>query len=144
MEPIEPVTQRTEIMQLLSACNLPVSDVTASDSLRFFGCRTGSELAAIVGLEFTESVALLRSLAVAPKYRNHGLGKALVVFAEAQAASLGVQSLFLLTTTADGYFSRLGYSHVPREDAPLAIKSTAQFSGLCPESSSFMSKRLCK
>lgn len=143
MKPIAPITQIAEITQLLAACELPVSDIVPSESLLFFGCRSESTLVAIVGLEVLESVALLRSLAVAPPYRNCALGKELVAFAEARAAALGIQSLFLLTTTADGYFSRLGYSPTSREDAPLPIKTTAQFSGLCPASSSFMRKRLC-
>jgi C_GCAxxG_C_C family probable redox protein len=140
---IEPIAQITEIKQLLSACGLPVSDIVPSESLLFFGCRSNSELVGVVGLEVYGSVALLRSLAVSPQYRNNCLGKALVAHAEAHAASLGVQSLFLLTTTAEAYFSKLGYLAASREDAPLPIKASAQFSGLCPASSSFMSKRLC-
>ena len=141
--PVEPIAQIAEVKQLLFACELPVSDIQLSRSLLFFGCRSTSELVGVVGLEFFGSVALLRSLAVSPPHRNCCLGKSLVVFAEAHAASLGVQSLFLLTTTADEFFSKLGYAPASREDAPLPIKSTAQFSGLCPASSSFMSKRLC-
>lgn len=141
--PIEPITQLTEIKQLLSTCGLPVSDIVSSESLLFFGCRTDSELVGCVGLELYGPVALLRSLAVLPQYRNYCLGKALVAHAESHAASLGVQQLFLLTTTAEAYFSKLGYSAASREDAPLPIKATAQFSGLCPASSLFMSKHLC-
>lgn len=134
--------QLTEIKQLLSACELPTSDVSPSNSLQFFGCRSDAKLAGVVGLEVCGPVALLRSLAVAPSRRNHGLGKSLVTFAEAHAASLGVESLFLLTTSADTYFSKLGYSPASREAAPPSIKATAQFSELCPASSVFMSKRL--
>lgn len=141
--PIEPITQITEIKQLLSTCGLPVSDIVSSESLLFFGCRTDSELVGAVGLELYGPVALLRSLAVLSQYRNYCLGKALVAHAESHAASLGVQQLFLLTTTAEAYFSKLGYSAASREDAPVPIKATAQFSGLCPASSSFMSKHLC-
>ena len=141
--PIEPITQITEIKQLLSTCELLVSDIVPSKSLLFFGCRSDSELVGIVGLELSGPVALLRSLAVLPQYRNYCLGKALVAHAESYAASLCVQQLFLLTTTAEAYFSKLGYSAASREDAPLPIKATAQFSDLCPASSTFMSKRLC-
>jgi amino-acid N-acetyltransferase len=65
-----------------------------------------------------------------------------VDFAEAHAAPLGVESLYLLTTTADAFFSRLGYSPASREEAPSFIKNTSQFSGLCPASSVFMCKHL--
>ncbi len=142
MEAIEPIYEVTDLEQLLSVCELPVSDVAPSDSMLFFGCRHRSKLVGLVGLEVYKPVALLRSLAVAPQYRNSRLGKKLVTFAEEHAASLGVQWLYLLTTNADGYFLKLGYSPVSRENAPLPIKNTAQFSGLCPASSKFMSKQL--
>ncbi len=119
-----------------------MSDISPSRSLQFFGCRADAKLVGVIGLEVGVPDALLRSLAVAPSHRNHGLGRSLVTFAEAQAASLGVESLFLLTATAETYFSKLGYSPASRVEAPSSIKATAQFSELCPASSVFMSKRL--
>lgn len=134
--------RHAEIKQLLSACELPTSDISPSNSLLLFGCRSDAGLVGVIGLEVFGSVALLRSLAVAPKLRNHGLGKSLVEFAEAHAASLGVESLYLFTTTAAAFFSKLGYLPASREEAPLPIKATTQFSGLCPASSAFMCKYL--
>jgi amino-acid N-acetyltransferase len=142
MIPIEPVTRLAEVTQLLSACELPVADIAASGPAKFFGCHADSGLVGVVGLEVYGTAALLRSLAVAPAHRKGDLGKALVSFAEARAASLGVQSLYLLTTTAQGYFAQLGYSLLSRDDAPASIKATAQFAGLCPASSAFMGKQM--
>ena len=136
--------QRIEIKQLLSVCELPVADISQSDSLLLFGCRTDTGLAGLIGLEVYGSVALLRSLAVSPSLRNHGLGKSLVEFAEAYAVSHGVESLYLLTTTAETFFSKLGYASISRKDAPPAIRGTSQFSGLCPASSTLMSKDLSR
>ncbi len=132
----------TEVRQLLSACELPTADIFPSSSLLLFGIRSSAKLVGMVGLEVYGPVALLRSLAISPTHRKHGLGKSLVDFAEAHAASLGVDSLYLLTTTANDFFSRLGYSPVSRDEAPSSIKSTSQFSGLCPVSSGFMCKQL--
>jgi amino-acid N-acetyltransferase len=139
---IEPIDQLAEIKQLLSACELPTADISPSKSLLFFGCRSDAKLVGVIGLEVYDTVALLRSLAVDPTHRKHGLGKSLVDFAEVHASSLGVELLYLLTTTADAFFSRLGYSPASREDAPSFIKTTSQFSGLCPTSSVFMCKHL--
>jgi amino-acid N-acetyltransferase len=50
--------------------------------------------------------------------------------------------LYLLTTTADAFFRRLGYEQTARELAPPAIKATREFSSLCPSSSIFMVKQL--
>ncbi len=139
---IEPIDRLAEIKQLLAACELPTTDILPSKSLLFFGCHSDAKLVGIVGLEICGTVALLRSLAVDPLQRKQGLGKSLVDFAEAHAASLGVESLYLLTTTADSFFSGLGYSPASREDAPSLIKNTSLFSGLCPASSVFMCKHL--
>lgn len=138
----EPVERLDEIKQLLSACELPTSDISPSRSLLFYGCRSEGKLIGVVGLEVYGPVALLRSLAIAPSHRGHGRGRSLVAFAEVQAVSFGVESLYLHTTTAEGFFSKLGYSTVSREGAPPSIRTTTQFSSLCPASSTLMSKRL--
>jgi amino-acid N-acetyltransferase len=143
MMTINPINQLTEIKQLLSACDLPTTDIFPSNSLLFFGCHSEGYLVGVIGLEVYGSVALMRSLAVDPTHRKHGLGKSLVDIAETHAASLGVESVYLLTTTADAFFSKLGYLPAVRDDAPSPIKATIQFTDLCPASSSFMSKRLC-
>ncbi|MCZ2809221.1 MAG: GNAT family N-acetyltransferase [Candidatus Bathyarchaeota archaeon] len=94
----------------------------------------------MVGLEMHGHVALLRSLVVLVNKRGSSLGAALVSHAEQYAAQQRVYTIYLLTTTAAGFFERHGYSHVSRQTAPAAIAGTSQFSGLCPSSSAFMAK----
>ena len=130
------------VKQLLSESSLPISDITAQHLQDFFGYGSGPELEGVIGLELFGEVALLRSLAVAASRRNSGLGSRLVAHAERHARDQGVQSLFLLTTTAEKFFLRRGYARIPREDAPAAIKTTSEFSGICPTSSAFMVKYL--
>ena len=91
----------------------------------------------MVGLELYGEVALLRSLAVASSRRGTGVGSGLVAHAERHARDQGVQSLYLLTTTAEQFFLRRGYARIPRDEAPTAIKGTKEFSGICPVSSAF-------
>jgi amino-acid N-acetyltransferase len=128
--------------QLLSAADLPVADIRAQHMRHFFGCGSDSNLEGLVGLELYGEAALLRSLAVAAERRGTGLGTQLVEHAEGYARKKGVSSLYLLTTTAEAFFLRRGYARIPREDAPAAIKSTSEFSGICPASSAFMVKHL--
>jgi amino-acid N-acetyltransferase len=130
------------VKQLLSESSLPISDITTQHLQHFFGCGSGPELEGVVGLELFGEMALLRSLAVAASRRNSGLGSRLVAHTELFARDQGVQSLFLLTTTAEKFFLRRGYARIPREDAPAAIKTTTEFSGICPTSSAFMVKML--
>lgn len=130
------------VRRLLAEAQLPSSDLTDAHMERFFGCGSNSAPDGIVGLELYDSVALLRSLAVSLNSRGQGGGIALVERAEAFAQSQGVREIYLLTTTAERFFERLGYARLPREAAPLAIRQTQEFSALCPASSAFMVKRL--
>lgn len=109
---------------------------------QFFGIREGGTLAAVAGIEMLPPVGLLRSLAVAPAYRGRGMARLMVAHMESFAARHGVESLFLLTTTAESFFLRLGYEPVQRDSAPPAIRGTRQFSELCPGSSAFLAKHL--
>lgn len=139
---IEPTALSDAAMALLNACHLPVADLSSCSGLQLFGAFEGDELRGIIGLEILDRVALLRSLAVTTEYRGGGLGASLVKHVEHQAATRSVDSLYLLTTTAANFFSRLGYKSAARDAAPKAIRETAQFSGLCPASSAFMVKYL--
>lgn len=130
-----------EIQPLLKASGLQIADLSAAPAL-FFGIHVAGELVACIGLELYDSVALLRSLAVSPAFRGRGLARELVVFAEDLAFSRGVRTLFLLTTSAEAFFTALGYRPAAREEAPAAIRATAQFSGLCPAASAFLSRAL--
>jgi amino-acid N-acetyltransferase len=130
------------VKHLLSESGLPIEDITAQHLQDFFGCGSGPELEGVIGLELFGEVALLRSLAVASSMRGTGVGSSLVAHAERHARDQGVQSLYLLTTTAEQFFLRHGYARIPRDEAPAAIKTTCEFSGICPTSSVFMVKYL--
>lgn len=147
--PITAIPSVTDALPLLRECGLPVCDLNeANDSactrapLAFFGMCIDGELAGVIGLEVYDTVALLRSLAVAPARRSAGLGRQLVAFVEAEAAQRGIRELFLLTSTAESFFTAQGYALVPRAEAPVVIQGTAQFSGVCPSSAAFLGKRL--
>lgn len=139
---IAPEPALGDVVRLLEQCALPVADISPVSPVQFLGARSGSTLAAVVGLELYPPVGLLRSLAVAPSVRGRGIGRALVTSAESFAAARGVRTLFLLTTTAEPFFRALGYRPVSRSAAPAAIQATSQFTDLCPASSSLLSRHV--
>ena len=140
---IQTIENDEQARQLLAACNLPTDDMQdAANDLQLFGCRADGHLLGLVGLEVHGADALLRSLAVAEAARGQGLGDELLAYAERQAASHGVQTLYLLTTTAEGFFAQRGYRLSERATAPRAIAATRQFRGLCPATAAFMCKHL--
>jgi amino-acid N-acetyltransferase len=66
----------------------------------------------------------------------------LVSQAEAHARQQHARSIYLLTTSAEGFFKRRGYLPASRETAPAEIKATREFSDICPASSAFLTKSL--
>ena len=131
-----------KVKNLLAACKLPSSDLEPAHFEHFFGCGPETEPQGVVGVELYGKVGLLRSLAVDEAARGRGCGKRLVRQAEEHAAGNGVQSLYLLTTGAEDFFRLQGYVEVERASVPEVIRSTAQFSTLCPSSSTVMMKHL--
>ena len=130
------------IVRLLDAADLPYRDVTPAMLAHFLVVWREGELCGVIGLEPFPRVGLLRSLAVAGTERGRGLGIALTRALERHARDLGIEELYLLTTTADRFFGKLGYRQVPRGDAPAEIRGTTEFRELCAESSVLMARGL--
>ncbi len=129
-----------EVTALLGANGLPITDL--SPAIRFLGVRDRAGLEGVVGVERHGEVGLLRSLAVRQDRRESGLGSALVLEVERLAATEGVGALYLLTTTAERFFSRRGYARVERDGVPAAIRATSEFASICPASAAVMHKAL--
>ena len=137
--------QRTDlpaVRTLLETERLPASDVDEQALERFLVLRDDFGVNGVVGLELYGDVAFLRSLVVAPQERGNGAGSALTQAAEVLAARLGVANIYLLTLTAERFFSVRGYTKIDRASAPEAIQGTTQFSGLCPSSAVLMMKQI--
>lgn len=139
---IHPHPPAAKVKKLLAACKLPSTDLEEEHFEHFFGCGEEADPKGVVGVELYGKFGLLRSLAVDQTARRRGCGKHLVKEVEQYAAEHGVQSLYLLTTTAEDFFAALGYMRVDRTQVPEAIRNTQEFSSLCPSSSSVMVKDL--
>jgi amino-acid N-acetyltransferase len=127
---------------ILEVAGLPALDLTVSHLQHFFYTGTNDAPTGIIGLELFGSDALLRSLAVEPAARDSGLGSALVAHAEGYARSQGVKTMYLLTTTAEEFFALRGYRRIARSVVSTTIQGTREFTQLCPDSSSLMTKAL--
>lgn len=144
----EPPIQKTHpedqssVEQLLSDCELPSEDLTENHLDHFFQVKKAGEIVAVAGLEIYGSNGLLRSVAVQKAHRGKGLAERLTRHIEGHARSENVKRLYLLTTTADTYFKKLGYSSVDRDDLPMEIKESSQFKDICPSSALTMGKSL--
>jgi len=132
----------SEIKQLLADCNLIYADIIPALIKHFLLGWDGPRLVAVVGLEIKNQGALLRSLAVDPGYRNRRIATGLVEKIEDYAKSLNVDTLYLLTMTAEAFFKKRGYRLTARDAAPAGIQGTTEFKNLCPASAACMVKHL--
>jgi amino-acid N-acetyltransferase len=116
---------------LLERTGLPTRDVRAHPEWFYVG-RDGDDRVGIGGIEPYGRVGLLRSVVVEPALRERGYGNALCAALEAEARATGIEELYLLTTTAAGFFAGRGYERLDRADAPGSIRETSEFAELCP------------
>lgn len=131
-----------EIKDMLRSCLLPSEDLSSGLMDGFLVLRQAGALIGTVGLEKFGQVGLLRSLAVRGDSRGKSWGLQLTRQIEELARQHGLRELFLLTTTAEDFFTRQGYHIISREQAPASIQDTAEFKSLCPSSAVFMHKTL--
>jgi amino-acid N-acetyltransferase len=131
--------RRSEAIALIASCDLPTADLGTSP-VELTIALSGDALIGVIGLEVVRDVGLLRSLAVAPDARHRRVARALCehVLVAARDRRLGV--LYLLTTTARGYFERLGFKTLSRDDVPEGLRGTAEFRELCPSTATAMHK----
>jgi len=129
-----------EVLQLLERAGLPLEGaqelgeamVVARDHERVVGA---------AGLEFYADGALLRSVVVAADAQGQGLGRRLTEAALTIAEERSVSTVFLLTTTAERFFPRFGFERISRDEVPLSIRASVEFTFGCPASATVMRRR---
>ena len=129
------------IKALLSQSDLPVTDIDENKIVFIVAVNDKNALIGCIGLERYGADALLRSLAVDSGHRSKGIGHELFYRLLSTSLQYGVKDLHLLTTTAEKFFASSGFSVFARDEAPVLIKATAEFSSFCPSSSVYMVMR---
>lgn len=118
---------------LLRDEGLPLDGV-AQALTGFVVAEVDGTLAGVAGLEVHGSDGVLRSVAVVPGLRGRGLGARLTGRVLRQARDAGLRRVYLLTTTAEGWFPRLGFRVIPREEASPEARRSIEFREACPAS----------
>jgi amino-acid N-acetyltransferase len=132
---------RNGIISLLQEEKLPADDLSV-DLLNFFVAKDNGNLIGSIGLEIYDHNGLLRSLVVKASHRKMKVATALVNELEVSARKMGLKNIYLLTETAEGYFTKKGYVTITRREAPTSLEHSTQFSHVCPSSATLMVKRL--
>lgn len=126
---------------LLAQNDLPIDGVRDNFS-SFVVADDRGVISGTIGLEKYGSVALLRSAVVSSEHRGTGVGRQLVEQLLERAEEAGVDELFLLTTTAEKYFPKFGFTQTTRAAVPDALKASAEFRGACPDTAIVMTRRI--
>ncbi|MCU1347921.1 MAG: acetyltransferase family protein [Acidobacteria bacterium] len=121
------------IKALLTAAELPVAGVDEHWKT-FIVAREGETIVACGGSEAYQFAALIRSIAVAPSHRGHGLGRRIVRQLLDRLASRGLREFYLLTTTAEDYFKKRGFKTIDRDEVHPQLLSSREFQDACPDS----------
>ncbi|HEY8196822.1 MAG TPA: arsenic resistance N-acetyltransferase ArsN2 [Gemmatimonadales bacterium] len=129
------------VLGLLARAQLPTAGVGNAQS-QFVIAESDGKLVGVVGLELYGESALLRSAAVEESWRGSGVGRVLVERALDVAQARGIEDVFLLTTTAENYFPRFGFTCVSRDSVTPGVKSSVEFQEACPAYATVMKKAL--
>jgi len=111
--------------EVLTAAGLSTLEVLDPGSYFWVACRE-SRVVGTCGLEVDQDNGLVRSVAVSPDQRGHGIGRALVEHCLAFAKSQGLERLYLFSKDTGSYFLGLGWSEVPVAEAAAALQKAPQ------------------
>lgn len=101
---------------------LPRTEFEMAENIRDFVVAVETAAGRLLGCSalhfYTPTSGEIRSLAVDPTLKTQGIGRALVVALEKEAAANDLHSVFAFTYV-DGFFRKLGYEEVDRGELPL-------------------------
>jgi amino-acid N-acetyltransferase len=140
---IEPATSRDlpHVRTLLERHRLPLDGV---DDLAptMMVARDDARVVGVAALELYADGALLRSIAVDSSAQGQGVGQRLTGAALGMAHQHGAPAVFLLTMTAERFFTKFGFERISRPDVPASVRTSVEFRSACPASAVVMWKRL--
>ncbi|WAJ26645.1 GNAT family N-acetyltransferase [Antarcticirhabdus aurantiaca] len=128
------VADPVDLLGLLSDAGLPTEDVTEPGRVFLRYSNEGGEFVGIGGFEPLGAAVLLRSIAVVPEHRGHGVGGAITTDLMERGREQGAADAFAFTTGERTFLAAIGFRRVERTEAPAAVLATRQASGLCSAS----------
>ena len=129
------------VRRLLATQHLPLDGIDEHVETMVVAMK-GSEVVGSAAVELYEDGALLRSVVVDPMVQGQGLGHRLSEAALSIAKDRGRLTAFLLTTTAEKFFPKLGFEQIVRDEVPASVQASIEFQSACPASAVVMRKRL--
>jgi amino-acid N-acetyltransferase len=126
-----------DVLELLDRSQLPTDGLVDHLGTTIVA-RDHGRVVASAALEVYADGALLRSVAVDPGCRGQQLGHRLTQAAIALARQRDVPAVYLLTTTAEGFFPKLGFEPIDRQQVPSGVMQSVEFRSACPSTAVVM------
>jgi amino-acid N-acetyltransferase len=131
-----------DVLRLVAEGALPLDGLREHLGTTVVARDVDGQIVGSAALELYADGALLRSVAVTPRWRGHGLGYRLTEAAIQLAQRSGAPAIYLLTTTAERFFPRLGFERITRADVPPGVQTSVEFTSACPSSATVMRKTM--
>lgn len=125
-----------QIYELLSKSGLPIEGVNSDIGSYYIAFNQG--VMGVIGVEYYGAAAMLRSLAVKPQFKKSGVAKELINHALQVMQTAGINDVYPLTTTAEGYMTHYGFSKIDRNEVPASVLASSALGNVCPSSSTCM------
>ncbi|MBK8342606.1 MAG: GNAT family N-acetyltransferase [Bacteroidetes bacterium] len=128
-----------EVKKLLAASALPFEDIDNLIS-DFEIALVDNKIIGAAGVEKHFPYMLIRSVVIDPTFRNKQIGYQLIHALMDKLYPENYKGFYLLTETAASFFTKLGFMPVQRDNVPVEIQQTTEFSTICPSSAMIMYK----
>jgi amino-acid N-acetyltransferase len=131
-------TDLPAVRTLLQRASLPLDGVQDFFPAHYTVAEQGQQVVAAIGVETYGKQGLLRSAVVADELRGSGLGSELARERLQWSKTIGLDAVYLLTTTAAPFFDRLGFARVDRSAVPADLAAAPEFASICPSTAIVM------
>jgi N-acetylglutamate synthase-like GNAT family acetyltransferase len=140
---IEPATVEdgSAILRLLSVAGLPVDGLLDHLGTAVVA-RAGGRVVGAAALEVYVDGTLLRSVVVDADAKGLGIGTRVTNAALSLATALGTPAVYLLTTTAEGFFSKFALERIARDQVPAGVQMSVEFRSACPSTATVMRRAI--
>lgn len=123
-----------DIKKLVVDAGLPLDGLFEHDPTEVIVAHDDGEVVGGAALELYDDAGLLRSVVVRPGYRRGGVGSALTAAAVHRARERSLQSVYLLTESAERFFAGHGFATIDRDAAPAAVAGSVEWAEVCGDS----------
>lgn len=130
------------IAEMLEEAELPAGGLGDFSAASYVVAEQDGGIVGAGGVEVYGKYGLLRSVVVRSGMQGKGLGGAIVSERLRWSAAKGLRAVYLLTTTAPDFFEGAGFNLMSREEFPIEIQESKEFSEVCPVTATAMVLRL--